>query len=153
MQNSQNEEKGDDLIRLNGGGVSTIWKFPANRKHCPVRNCSKIFSTRTAAIVHYKKVHAHKSILCNECKHPFIIRNFGEFTYHYKRKHPRKKVPFKKNTLLKVSKLNMYGHSELKLEIQIFDIIFRQRQRPFHLITKKLTMIISIINPMMIQMI
>lgn len=90
--------------------MSTIWKFPANQKHCSVKNCSKTFSTRIAAIVHYKKLHAHKSILCNECKYPLIIRNLGDLKYHYKRVHPGRMVTFHQNILLKVSKLDMYGH-------------------------------------------
>lgn len=85
--------KDGDMIVLSGCGLKFMWQYPRNIKKCPVRNCLKLFDTRSDAIIHFKRNHAKRSTLCSICQGPILMRTFGDINHHYKRRHPNADVP------------------------------------------------------------
>lgn len=53
----------NDLIQLSAYGINTEWHWPIDQIECPVRRCEK-FTTRSDAIIHFKKKHAKHAIFC-----------------------------------------------------------------------------------------
>lgn len=49
------------------------WKFPPI-KHCAVSRCIARFKTRSLAIEHYRKQHAHNYKFCRTCDRPVGIK-------------------------------------------------------------------------------
>lgn len=89
-----------DTIELNGCGHTTFWKFPKTIKKCPQSNCRMVFESRSAAINHYKELHAKDTILCSICDWPVRVNHcMKDFFGHYERKHPGIPPPY--NRLIK----------------------------------------------------
>lgn len=88
------DEDIEDLITLSGCGIITKWKFPKNKKSCPVIGCHHDFEKRSDAITHYKEQHAKKSVLCSICNKPICAQWKDHFIRHHKRMHPNIDVPF-----------------------------------------------------------
>lgn len=95
-----------DLILLKGCGQITKWKFPADITRCPVSNCLRNFENRDALILHYKKRHARKSILCYACNAPMSVYNDKDFEDHYRRLHPDLEMPIGFNQKIKQEPLS-----------------------------------------------
>lgn len=77
------------MINLTGFKTNAQWKFP-DVKVCPNRSCKKSFSTRLKAIEHYKETHAMNFLLCKLCKIPV---SEGTFSFHYRKVHPKSRIP------------------------------------------------------------
>lgn len=88
---------GEDVITLNGLGITTKWRIPDNITTCPVFSCQQVFKMRSTFISHYKENHANGSILCPVCVPPKPIRvnkTPRDYTNHFERVHPNHEVPF-----------------------------------------------------------
>lgn len=83
-----------DLIQLSCRGIHTEWTFPSDQSNCPVRNCGKAFDSRSDAIIHYKRTHSQKAILCELCNKPISVGACNTFIIHWQRAHPFKKMPY-----------------------------------------------------------
>lgn len=81
-------------VTLRGCGISTHWNFPIT-KRCPVMKCSLLFDNRLAALNHYKIKHAPNAILCTICNKPIGASTFKALKLHFRKKHPKKPIPFK----------------------------------------------------------
>lgn len=82
------------MIRLEGAGIITHWRFPPDQTSCPVRHCEIEFVSRSHAIIHYKRQHAKKAILCEQCQKPVAACSAYTLVVHYQRTHPFKKLPY-----------------------------------------------------------
>lgn len=91
--NETKNDGSDDTVILHGCGQFTEYRFPKT-KRCPVIKCSLSFDTRSAALNHYKNIHAQNAIFCYLCNKPVGIRTFKALILHYRKKHPGRKVPF-----------------------------------------------------------
>lgn len=83
----------NDLIKLEGAGIITHWKFH-DQTNCPNKQCQIEFASRSHAIIHYKQQHAKKAILCELCSKPISACSASTFIEHYQRAHPFKKIPY-----------------------------------------------------------
>lgn len=83
----------DDIITLNGCGITTHWRYPEDTRKCPAKNCGRKSKTQAYAIAHYKRIHSKDAILCEICNKPLSVTNQNNFISHYKRQHPNEQVP------------------------------------------------------------
>lgn len=52
------------------------------------------FVSRSHTIIHYKRQHAKKAILCDLCNKPIAAHSANTFILHYQRLHPFKRLPY-----------------------------------------------------------
>lgn len=83
-----------DVIILRAFGITTQWRFPMEKKNCPVSNCRKMFENRSSAIEHYKSQHANNALLCPICVKPISMGFRRNFVGHYTRLHPHLPIPY-----------------------------------------------------------
>lgn len=100
-ENDDNDDESDnnaddDIITLNGCGITTKWRLPAGCLKCPVLNCQQSFEKRSNLVCHYKENHAKRSILCKICDKPLRVSKNTPTDYinHYNRLHPNHNIPF-----------------------------------------------------------
>lgn len=84
----------NDLIILRGCDQISQWRFPHGLKRCPVRGCAEEYTTRPNAIAHYKSEHAKKSIYCNLCDRPYVMKHAHHFIQHFRSKHINAAMPY-----------------------------------------------------------
>lgn len=79
----------DDLIVL-GKKCNQInyWRFPRRMTRCPSHRCTLDFGERSAAISHFRKLHADSYILCSFCAKPVYAPNATKLKAHFKKFHP-----------------------------------------------------------------
>lgn len=99
LQNNQLDDIDDgiddsDLIQLSSCGIETEWTFPADQISCPNRHCLKEFNSRSDAIIHFKREHSKKAIMCDMCNKPISGGSVSTFVAHYRHAHPFKQLPF-----------------------------------------------------------
>lgn len=80
----------DDLIALEGHEIIKNWRFPKNTADCPVSKCKTPFKNRSAAIAHYKEVHAKFATRCPICG-KVIHSCSNNLKSHVQRVHPEVK--------------------------------------------------------------
>lgn len=100
MKNGSDEDD-ENMIALEGCGISTKWRFPKDLTKCPMLRCDASFSTHSACRNHFKKVHAKHSICCPECKKPYVAFRPHNFLLHFSNAHPNSRMPFKFNQATK----------------------------------------------------
>lgn len=132
---TEKRNKDKDLITLTGAGHITQWRFPKNLTRCPVSNCQKKCSTRSAAIEHYKNHHAIRAILCSICDKPVAAKTYDSFIEHYRKQHPQFDAPldFKQSG-------NVNSYQTIQANVVSFPNIDKFSQiihavHPFHIIS------------------
>lgn len=75
------------MITLEGLGLIKKWRFPQDHTKCPVNKCCSSFKSRSAAIAHYKEIHAKKATLCPVCN-KVIANSSYNLEKHMGRMHP-----------------------------------------------------------------
>lgn len=80
----------NDLITLEGFGIIKKWRFPKNTTDCPVPKCKTSYKNRSAAIAHYKEVHAKLATRCPICE-KVIYSCTSNLKIHMQRVHPEVK--------------------------------------------------------------
>lgn len=87
------ESKFEYMLTLKGCGKTTYWMFP-DINCCPVQSCRIQFGVRYDAMIHYKKKHADRAILCPICEKPISALRPYEFIRHYNSMHPNDALPY-----------------------------------------------------------
>lgn len=83
----------DEFITVGTSDWKAQWRFP-NITYCPHQGCvsfSKPYSSRSAALEHYRNTHAEFVVLCQICGK---ITSQGYFPSHYRLAHPTETMPF-----------------------------------------------------------
>lgn len=96
----------NDMITLFGCGKTSQWRFPLKLKYCPAINCTKIFKSRSDAIVHYQQSHANNAVFCTICNQPVSASHKSLFIKHYTTNHPDVEFPLQEFDNKKVFKKN-----------------------------------------------
>lgn len=133
-EKKSSDETIDDLIILTGCGMKTQWKFPDNLERCPMTGCWKTYSNRLKIILHYKKRHAEKSILCYICNAPMCVPNDKDFENHYRRLHPDVEMPIRfvqkvkqetqtENVCNFIPNINAFFKTNLRSNLQVKSIL------------------------------
>lgn len=77
---------------MKGSGKSKRWRFP-QQTHCPFQTCDASFSTRIAALVHFRSEHANGSTFCDLCGTPILARHPDDLKRHNRQNHPQIEQP------------------------------------------------------------
>lgn len=99
----EDEDKDIVLLGENTKYPTMKWRFPDTIK-CPKVYCSWYFRFghfrfgRTAAMKHYREVHAKNDLLCVECNALISMTSQNDLINHYEKKHPTALIPEPTNT-------------------------------------------------------
>lgn len=86
------------MITIEGLGKIEKWRFPPHLNACPIQKCPSSIKNRSAAIAHFKNVHAKRATLCPMCK-KLILNWNNNLEKHIKRMHPNAKDNGNKSSL------------------------------------------------------
>lgn len=85
--------------------MRSTWQFQASKTNWPVQWCNTKSKYRSAAIDHYKKMHAPNSVLCHICKIPILITSPVNYKRHFQCFHPHIKMPQNHQQIMHQQKL------------------------------------------------